>query len=356
MRGDYLVNPQNVTAIILNYRGAEDTIACLQSVYALSVPPGCVLVVDNNSCDNSLKLILEAWLLLEPKVTQCTSIEAYQKKGVPLLIQHSSNGGYAAGNNVGIRCALNNEYCTGIWLLNNDAKPSRNALEALCARMITNPKAESIADNQKGLVGVVGSTIVYQRLPNKVQCAAGCSINKLLGTTRLISEGATLSEICTSDPQIVEDALCCISGASCLVRREVFENIGLLDEFYFLYYEDVAFGLRAQRAGYALAWAQQSVVMHKDGASTQANPVQQGREKWLDYIILRNRAYVMRTFFPLAVPIFCVSFLLIAIARIHRKQANRIGLVFTALFNGLLGVMGIPHFCKTKPEVNGQSR
>lgn len=128
-----------------------------------------------------------------------------------------------------------------------------------------------------------------------------------------------------------------------MVRREVFERMGLFDDAYFLYYEDAEFGLRARQHGYGLSWAPDSIVYHKEGGSTGAGSTVT-RPKYVDYLALRNRLYTLRKYSPFLLPVAMGSYLVVMFRRTARGQADRIPLVCRALWHGLVGKLGRPDF------------
>lgn len=358
------ITPQAVALILLNFEGAGDTLACLEALAAMPDAPGRVIVVDNGSQDDSAPAI-RAWL---------------DAHGAPLhgeLLPLPENRGYAAGNNAGIRRALEDSGIAAFWLLNNDTEPQPGALAALCDA-VTHGAA------------MAGSSLVYAHATDLLQCAAGYSLNAFFGTTAAIygkkplhtaacntfspgdssplgtppaaggfeipqtpSTGVAREASRSAHPSQGPRRLDYICGASLLVRRDVVETIGLLAEEYFLYYEDAEYGLRAKRAGYALAWASGSIVRHKEGGATGAATQTASRDfqrpESVDYLSLRNRIWLMRNYFPLALPVAIAGYLGVACNRIRRGQGNRLRLVFRALRDGLAGRMGQP------PDMNAAS-
>ena len=138
----------------------------------------------------------------------------------------------------------------------------------------------------------------------------------------------------------------CPKQASLLVSRAALERVGLLEEAFFLYYEDVEFGLRLKRSGFGLGYAPNSIVRHKEGGSTGAKSSSPRgvplRSRRIDYLALRNRVWVMRSLFPLMLPLVLASYLGVALSRYRRGQGDRLGLVFRAAWHGLVGRMGAP--------------
>lgn len=314
------LNSANVAIVILNYNNALDTENCLKSLSALVTRPRNILVVDNGSEDGSAK-----------RLTAFISRESITASLIPL----DDNNGYSAGNNAGIRLALSDPSCQAVWILNNDTEVDPNALEALCVRM-----------NERPDVGLAGSTMVLAHDRTIVQCAAGFGFNKCWGTTPACHGGESFADVRSLGPALVERKLGYLCGASILARREVFEAAGFLPEEYFLYYEDAAFCLNVQKAGYSLAWAPESIVFHKEGGSTGAKSeaADRGlkRSRFVDYLALRNRIYLVRKYFPCCLPIVVASYAGVMLNRLRRGQGGRLPLVLKALADGIRGRMGKP--------------
>ena len=145
------------------------------------------------------------------------------------------NGGYAAGNNIGIRHALERD-ADYVWILNPDTEVKPNTLQLLMATMAQRPDA-----------GVVGSLNLFGgSQPATIQFAGG-RINWEAGAvTETIGRGAPLSSHKQREPYDVDY----VTGASMLVRRRVFDDIGLLPEHYFLYFEETHFQMSAAAHGW----------------------------------------------------------------------------------------------------------
>lgn len=324
---------EQVAVILLNYNNAGDTVACLRSLHALKTPPGQILVVDNHSTDDSCATIAQAWRQWAAPVSVAAQAPPPAEKAV--LLQMPTNEGFSAGNNAGIRLTLQNKECRAVWLLNNDTEVLPDALDNLCACLNAQPE-----------VGLAGSTLVYAHDRTIVQCAGGFKINKYCGTTPAICGHAALDAVLRRPVAEITPQIDYLCGASMLIKREVFDRIGLFREDYFLYYEDAEFCLRATNARFTLAWAPSSIVYHKEGGSTAAKSAVQDREfhrpAWVDYLSLRNRVYMMRKHYPWALPLVLLSYLGVLVNRIRRGQANRIPLIFRAAWDGLRGHMGKP--------------
>lgn len=262
-----------VAIIILNWNGWRDTVECLESVFLLDYPDFRVIVCDNGSTDGSLEHI-KRWM--EGRRGSLRSVEArsaptaqaapfteYGKEeaeagGVPdvaaqlVLIRNAANLGFAGGNNVGLRYALLRGYDYA-WILNNDTVVNPRALVELVERMKMDHR-----------IGICGSTLAYYDQPETVQALAGAAFDYERGIGVHIGFGEPLRPL--RNRTEVEAKLDYIMGASMLVSREFLQSVGLMSESYFLYYEEIDWTLRA-KGKFSLAWAPNSLVLHKEGAT-----------------------------------------------------------------------------------------
>jgi GT2 family glycosyltransferase len=218
----------------VNWNACSDTTRQLAALSSASTPLAGVVVVDNGSADNSVEKIRS----VHPEVT---------------LIEAGKNLGFAAGNNLGIRRALESG-ADFIWLLNNDAQPSPDALTQML----------KVAERDSQ-IGAVGSVLCYADRPGVVQSYGG-------GKVSLLSGYNTIAREARADAWF--DYMC---AASMLVRREALLDVGLLDESCFLYWEDVDFGFRLRHAGWKLAVASKAMVLHRSNASTAGNALVRDR-------------------------------------------------------------------------------
>ena len=217
-----------VTCVLLNWNGWRNTLDCLAALKESSYPHFEVVVVDNGSTDDSVARIRAA----SPDLT---------------ILHTGTNLGFAGGNNAGIRYALKNA-ADYVWLLNNDTRPAPDALSALIGKAIMD-----------GRIGAVASVCYYADQPDIVQIWAGGRVNLWIGYSPN-----------TDKPH--EDAwFHWLNGASLLLSTAALRDVGLLDQGFFLYWEDVEIGLRLRKRGWRLAAAAESKVLHKVSASTGGN-------------------------------------------------------------------------------------
>jgi GT2 family glycosyltransferase len=250
-----------VYIVILNFNGWQDTLECLASLKQLAYPRFQTVVVDNASSNNSEEMIRQHY----PTIT---------------LIQSGKNLGFAGGNNLGIRYALEKQ-ADYIWLLNNDTVVETRALTHLVQRMQAKP-----------LAGMCGSTLRYYDRREVVQVLGGATYNRWLGIQKPIGEGESANVIHNSDE--IEAQLDYVIGASLLVSRSFIEKIGYLNEDYFLYYEEIDWATRA-RGQFTLTYAPQSIVYHKEGATIGTTKSLVSSARSLAYSVHGNFTHVCQT-------------------------------------------------------------
>jgi N-acetylglucosaminyl-diphospho-decaprenol L-rhamnosyltransferase len=261
--------------VILNYRTADLTIACLRSLAAqVAQLSGVeVVVTDNASGDGSAQRIQRA--IVEGGMSSWARCEA-----LPL------NGGYAYGNNAAIRKALSRpnppEF---VLLLNPDTELRPHAVRTLVDFMRLHPEAAIAGSRLEDPDG----TPQYSAF-NFPSAWSELDRGLQLGlVTRLLAERVVQRPI--PDDACEVDW---VAGASMLVRSEVFERVGLIDEAYFLYFEEVDFLLRAKRAGYRTFYVPQSRVVHHVGASTGVTNEKQPPRRVPDYWFDSRRRYFLK--------------------------------------------------------------
>jgi GT2 family glycosyltransferase len=223
-----------VTAIVINWNLKEETLQCLHSLEKLTIP--CrTIVVDNGSTDGSAETFMHYFPQME-------------------LIRLPSNMGFATACNCAITYALKQSDCEFVLLLNNDAIIHPHAVQELLKVAQTYPS-----------VGIFGPKIYTSEGVNKIWYAGARRRRMVLaaaGTGRGETDRGQFSMLREVDY---------VFGAAVLIRSSVFERIGLFDQRFFLYLEDLDFCLRAQKAGYSLLFVPKAIVCHKGSASTTNN-------------------------------------------------------------------------------------
>jgi N-acetylglucosaminyl-diphospho-decaprenol L-rhamnosyltransferase len=239
----------SVLVVIVHYRTPALIIDCLRSLEAevRSYRDASVVVVDNQSQDGSAARIAEA-------------IRSEGWSGWARLIEAPVNGGFAYGNNHVIGPTLSSDQPPAYyWLLNPDTTIYPGAMAELVKFLAAHPK-----------VGLAGSAMEEQRgvlWPYAFRFPS--LLSELDDGLKLGIVTKALSRWAILDPMDgTETRVDWVPGASLMVKREVFNAVGLMDEHYFLYYEETDFCLQARRAGWDCWYVPTSRVFHVAGAST----------------------------------------------------------------------------------------
>lgn len=289
-----------VAIIILNWNGWKDTIECLESIQGITYPNYQVVVVDNGSTDDSIVKIKE-WadgkmkaeskfvkynLDLKPvfyieydrKTAENGGIKKYEKeleKHLPnrklVIIQTSENLGFSAGNNIGIKYALDN-YASYVLLLNNDTFVDKQFLKQLVQTAINYDQ-----------IGILGPKVLLWDKPNTIQ-VVGATINLWTGRGKIL-EGGTIDSINSSKIKEVKE-VDWVTGSCMLIKKDVFKIIGLFDERFFLFWEEVDFCLRAGKAGFQVVSVPHSKIWHKGARSSDKTQ--------RSYHLIKSRAILMK--------------------------------------------------------------
>jgi GT2 family glycosyltransferase len=220
-----------VIVVVVTWNGKNDTLECLESLRAVLYSNFRILLVDNASSDGTVEAVRERF----PDVQ---------------ILRTDRNLRYAGGSNVGIRAAMeqNAKY---ILLLNNDTLVHPHLLTEL----VTAAEGDS-------RVGMVGGMIYYFDERDRIWFAGG-KIDWWKGWIAHVGIRQRDSGQFSSQHPTEYITGCCL-----LVKREVVERIGLLDESYFMYGEDTDWCMRAQRAGYRLLIQPRAKLWHKVSVSS----------------------------------------------------------------------------------------
>lgn len=266
--------PTSITVIIVTYRSASLTIACLRSLLPERQLPSIELnavVVDNASGD-------------APEIEAAVQREGWSN-WVTLVVA-PRNGGFAYGNNLGFAQARINRPPEYFHLLNPDTQIKPGAVHVLAQFLNTHPAA-----------GIAGSSFENQdgsdwpfafRFPSILSELEG-GLNWGV-VSRLLSHW-TVARTMTAKTQQVDWG----AGASMMIRRDLLHRIGELDENYFLYFEETDFCWRAKRAGAPMWYVPDSRVLHIGGQSTKVTERNAAPKRLPAYWYESRRRYFMRT-------------------------------------------------------------
>ncbi len=249
---------QSYWALVLNYNHWQDTVRCVESLLRCVVRPERIVICDNGSSDGSQESLAQ-WAETQTAggLVRLTRTQAESAAELPpgrlVLVENGANLGYAGGNNVGLRLAL----ASGVpfvWLLNNDTTVFPEAPGALLERM-----------EHDGRLGLCGALTRYMDEPEIVQCYGGGWHNAVWGVGGLHGDGERLP--LGAAPKAPPARLDYVNGASVFVRREFLLTVGLMEEAYFLYCEELDWAARS-RGRWVLGWEPRAQVLHREGLTT----------------------------------------------------------------------------------------
>jgi len=344
-----MVQPK-VHIVILNWNGWEDTIECLESLLRMDYKNFQIVVCDNASSDDSVSKIL-SWSLSDESiedygvaamkrfsqppiekpisVRQLTRAEAISPQlslggEQVVLIHNGGNLGFAGGNNPGLTLALNAgaDYC---WLLNNDTVVEADTL----TQMINH--SESL--RKSGIKNTCGSVQCFYDDPNVIQALGGMSFDsKSAITSPTFGRYMIREQYKEIDHEDFERQLAAIHGCSWLLPRDYLNEIGLMDERYFLYYEEIDWAIRA-KGKFKLTYAPQAFVYHKEGASIGSTSFKRPRSAFAEYHLIRSRMLFCRKHLPSRVwPVAFIA-LLQALNRLRQRRWGNAKSILKAVFN-----------------------
>lgn len=244
-----------VAIVVLTWNQRDLTLDCLSSLMQMeySTDRLQIIVVDNYSSDGTSEAIRERFDHV-------------------IVLENSDNLGFAEGNNVGIRYALKGP-AKYIMLLNNDTVVDPQMLIQLVTTMEQNETA-----------GIVGPKMLYFDLPNVIWCAGNRIDWRTGGSIRLEAEQLEKSSDALKEVDF-------ITACGILLRRNVIEQIGLLDSRFFIYYEETDWCFRARAAGWRIVYVPSAKIWHKVsaamGTTSPATDYYMNRNVFL--FLLKNR-------------------------------------------------------------------
>ncbi len=244
---------QKVSFITVNYNGLSDTLELIQSIIKNSYSNVEIIVVDNQSKENPKPVIMRQF----PNVKVVVSEE---------------NVGFAGGNNLGISLATG-EF---LFFINNDTIITDGCIETLIATFENHSK-----------VGGISPMITYYDKPDYIQFAGFTPINHITG------RNATIGEMEKNLGQYSRiQNIPYLHGAAMFISRKVVNDVGLMPDFFFLYYEELDWSLRIREKGYELLFQPMAKILHKESVSVgKDSPTKV-------YYMTRNRIWFMKRNFP----------------------------------------------------------
>lgn len=277
-------------AVVLSWNGREDTLSCLESLTAVSYAPLQIICVDNGSSDGSQEAVRERF----PEV---------------VLVEAGVNLGYAGGNNLGIRYALEHG-ARWVMLVNNDATVAADLIDGFKQAIRAHPRA-----------GILAGKVFFADQPEKIWFA-GQRVGERAGYSGRPRgygrpDGPRYSRLATTGRAV---------GALMAISREAIDAVGLLEEDLFAYVEDVDWALRVRGAGLEVVFAPGARAWHRVSASTGGEAL----STHTLYYGVRNTVTVLERRRPLGRignalrrRVILATFSLHALARANRREALR---------------------------------
>ncbi len=300
----------NVAVCIVGFRNSDDIVACLEALASSTHRDFRVVICENGG--------EAAYAELQRRLPE--ALPGGQRVHLHLA---PGNLGYAGGVNY---CIGKSPEADAWWVLNPDTLPEPEAL------------AELACELQGGDAQMVGGVILDD---DRVVGSYGGRWRAWLARAESIGLGRSTSE--TVDRHEVERNLSYISGCSMLVGRDFIQQVGLMREDYFLYCEEVEWGLRGIQRGMKLGFAPGARVHHKLGTTTGSGGEIRQRPKLPIYLDERNKLLVTRDCFPRRLPFAAASALALIFARYGRTRAWRqLGYALQGWGAGLANRRGVP--------------
>lgn len=317
-----------ILCAVINWNGWRDTMTCVRSLLELSGPAFQMVICDNGSDDDSFEC-LSTWLSNE--------IGAISQSYVNLdagahmirfdgpfsltlntihLLRLPKNFGYAGAINRCIAWGQETLNARDFWLLNNDVKVGQQALAHLVAVTRSAPD-----------IGLCGSVLLDWDQWEDVQAIGGIYRRYLAVGSHLkaLPPGAVQHEGVFFDIDYPV-------GASLFVTQEYLEAVGLMDDAYFLYYEEMDWAERGRRLGFRPAVALKSLVQHKVGASTGSHDGARHKSLLSERFGVINRLRITQKFWPQYLAVVWSSLWLVILDRLIHGEWDRARLVLRLMF------------------------
>lgn len=270
----------NLLTIVLNYKTAAMSLEATEAArQAMDGLPGEIVIVDNDSQDGSFETMRDHVMA-----------QGWDKDDHTRVIQSGRNGGYGAGNNVGIRARMSDGSRPDfVYILNSDAFPEPDAIRVLYDYLLAHPDVGFAGSYIKGEDGVKHvSTFRFPSILSELESAISFGpISKILRKYRVPIN--SLEETAPVD---------WLAGASLMMRQDVLDDIGLFDETFFLYFEETDLCRRARKAGYDIVYVRESEVVHLGSVSTGMKTWNRVPDYWFDsrwHYFVKNHGLIYAT-------------------------------------------------------------
>jgi N-acetylglucosaminyl-diphospho-decaprenol L-rhamnosyltransferase len=292
-----MISAACIPIIIVSYRNPKDVVECLTALQGLTTDPPFDVYICENGGAAAFEALISSLVTADGPCDEDTANSIDEQMSQFVRVRHlrlsgrearvvvaeaEENFGYGGAINAWLRVLLTLPAWLGVWILNPDTQAEPRAL------------AELVACSTARRKGMVGSRIVAPTRPEIVQ-TRGLQWCRLLALTKDIGKG----EPAATEPDLaaLEAHVDALTGASIYVTRRCLEHIGLMDERYFLYFEDLDWGYRAKHSC-GVGHAHKSVVRHHGGTTIGAKPTRAGHSSFSVYLEFRNTVNFVRYHHP----------------------------------------------------------
>ena len=326
--------PDLVAISIVGYRNVDDIVPCLQALEQSTFTNFAVLICENGG-PQSFELLMAALerhfeanpITSTPKPGRWSEIGAVRLKGGQLveILCAADNLGYAGGVNATLERLAAFPRWQAVWVLNPDTMAAPGALSALTAKAASDPR-----------YGVIGSRIILAA-SNTIH-AYGGRWQTFKGRGRSIGMLQPLDAV--PDIAAVERDMTYVLGTSMYVTRGFIESVGMMDEEYFLYVEEVDWCFR--RGTFRLGYADDSIVYHHHGTTLGSNLTRRRKPRLAVYLGERNKHLFARKFQRGLYPVIALSTLALTAQYPLAGAWRNFGVALSGWWAGLRGEAGKP--------------
>lgn len=328
-----------ILGAVINWNGWRDTVRCVESLMEQNGPSFQLVICDNGSSDDSVRQLSD-WLASQAvssaqfHTIPRPDIHATRFNGAfsttlktVYLLRLPKNMGYAGAINQCIDWGRQALMARHFWLLNNDVKADPQALAQLV-------EATRFAPD----IGLCGSVLLDWDHPESVQAIGGVY-------RRYLAVGQHMQVLPAASDKHGR-AFFDIDypvGASLFVTQKYLDAVGLMDDAYFLYYEEMDWAERGRRLGFRPAVALGSLVQHKEGASTGSHGGVRNKSILSEHYGVINRLRITQKFWPQYLPVVWCSLWLVTLDRLIHGEWDRAGLVLKLMFSPWLWMLRRKH-------------
>jgi N-acetylglucosaminyl-diphospho-decaprenol L-rhamnosyltransferase len=333
-----------VAIIIVGFRNPADIKNCLSALSKAEPEPSFDIFICENGGRSAFQRLTKELLSDGPcreleddseictttftsnRVTEIRTMRLRSRSSNVWIACADKNLGYAGGINVWLDQLRGSQGWQAVWILNPDTEPEPHALPALVER------------SKAGNKGMVGSTILANEAIDRVYCRGGLRWRKYLARPALIGFQEHLNS--PVDTDAIESTMDCPSGASMYVTRACVQEIGPMDERFFLFCEDLDWGLRAKRCG--LGYARSSLISHKKGTATGSTTSLRTMSSLTVYLQHRNAIHLVRKHFPWILPLSITLLIFYTLEYLAALSPKNFVSALRGTLAGVRGETGIP--------------